>query len=243
MTDMTPIERLVHDELTRAGAGNESLAITRAWRAMSLRCLSEVLAGTDEHHLGVLAETTKAAELYGYTLLNLSLANDGRSICFAGNGIVDVMQYFRWCHTFFDQLAITAADLPEPFYATTRSMESVASSNAALLARLLGQLRDDSEKIRESESRARAVGRTDAMGTVSISLDTFRGLGKALASVAGGWMVPEQRRCFTASIAAGCAELTELHELVRSHVNESCARSDSTASAGDTGHVPFAAQN
>lgn len=227
MADMTPIERLVHDELSRAGAGNEAVAITRSWRAMSLRCLSAVLAGTDEHHLGVLSVVTQATELYGYTLLNLSLENDGRAVCFARQGIVDVVQYFRWCHAFFEQLAVVAADLPEPLYTTTRGLEAVAQSNAATLGTLLEHLREETVKIRESEARARKAGRRDAIGTVSISVETFRALGKALASVAGGWFEPERRDRFAETIGAGCAELTELHDLVRDHLSHTAADGDS----------------
>jgi hypothetical protein len=219
MTDATPLESLVQDELIRAGKGQEALAITRAWRAMSLRSLTRILAGREQNHLGVLGVVIHAAELYGYTLLNVSLASDGQMVRFARMGITEVMQYLDWCHVFFDHLGTIAAVLPEPVNAST-NVELVAKANAAVLKDMLEQLCDESGKVQESEECARAAGHAEAMGTIGISVQTFQGLGKALASVICAWMTPQERQRFIEGISAGSAEMTDLHELVRLHVNE-----------------------
>jgi hypothetical protein len=216
---MTPLESLVQDELARAGKGQESLAITRAWRAMSLRSLTRVLAGREQNHLGVLGVIIHGAELYGYTLLNASLASDGQLIRYARTGITDVMQYLDWCHVYFDHLSVVAAVLPQPL-STSTNVALVAQANAAILKNMLGQLCDESGKVEESEERARALGHAEAMGTIGISVQTFQGLGRALASIICAWLTPAERQDFIDGIRKGSAELADLHDLVRIHVNE-----------------------
>jgi len=227
MSDMTPLESLVQDELARAGKGEEGLAVTRCWRAIALRSLSQVLAGREQNHIGVLGVVIHGTELYGYTLQNASLASDGVVVRFARQGIADVMEYLDWCYAFFGQLCVSAADLPAP-HSSTMNVESVARANALVLKGMLAQLRDESGKVEESEAAARAHGHDDAMGTVGISAETFKALGRALASIICAWFSPDERQQFMAHIKASSLELGELHDMVRMNVAEEADEEDAT---------------
>ncbi len=221
MADLTPLERLMQDQLAKAGKGNESMAVMRAWRHMALDALADALSKHKEHHLGVLGVVVHATELYGYTLMTSGMAGADVSLRFAHQGIADILEYLGWCHAFFDHLGVIAEELP-PAATSGMNIMTTAKANAAILAQLLSQLSDESDKVLDSEEEGRRQGNPNAMGVIGISTDTFQALGRALSSVCCAWFSPAERKRFIAGIGQGAAELGELHDLVRMHVAQ-CA--------------------